>query len=115
MIDRTKIYQNSGFMDTLKEAFFQSRKDFGFKYIDEFKTSIEKRPEPELTIPIVALAATGVRLYSVLSMLFVLMIAHSTLQPSRLGNQESLVRRRRSSKENCSMRHSNVMCHTSKV
>ncbi|PPQ98038.1 hypothetical protein CVT26_003100 [Gymnopilus dilepis] len=59
VIDRTKIYQNLGFMDSLKEAFFESRRDFGFKYVNEFKSSIEKRPEPELTIPIVALAATG--------------------------------------------------------
>ncbi|KAF8877658.1 hypothetical protein CPB84DRAFT_1752096 [Gymnopilus junonius] len=51
--------KNLGFMDLLKEAFFESCKDFGFKYIDEFKSSIEKRPEPELTIPIVTLAATG--------------------------------------------------------
>ncbi|PPR05888.1 hypothetical protein CVT26_008705 [Gymnopilus dilepis] len=58
VIDRMKIYQNLGFMDSLKDTFFESRKDFGFKYIDEFKSSIEKRPEPELTIPIVALAAT---------------------------------------------------------
>ena len=50
-------------MDFLEEAFFDSGKDFGFKYVDEFKSSIEKRPEPELMIPVVSLAATGVSLH----------------------------------------------------
>ncbi|PPR04467.1 hypothetical protein CVT26_002244 [Gymnopilus dilepis] len=59
VIDRKLIYQDAGFMDFLEEAFFDSGKDFGFKYVDEFKSSIEKRPEPELMIPVVSLAATG--------------------------------------------------------
>ena len=58
-------------MDSLKEAFFESRRDFGFKYVNEFKSSIEKRPEPELTIPLVALAATGRNLQFLFQKFFV--------------------------------------------
>lgn len=58
--DHSLIYQNKGFMDTLKDAFFDTKGGFGFKYLDQFKSTLEGREEPELTIPIVALGATGV-------------------------------------------------------
>ncbi|PPQ76397.1 hypothetical protein CVT26_015367 [Gymnopilus dilepis] len=59
MIERSMIYQNQGLLNTLKGAFFSSKKDFGFKYMSHYKSTLPKRNEPELATPLVALAATG--------------------------------------------------------
>lgn len=49
-------------MNSLKEAFFDKKGSFGFKHTDQFTSTLKEREERELTIPIVALAATGVSL-----------------------------------------------------
>lgn len=53
-------------MDSLKDAFFDTKGSFGFKHLDRFKSTLKGREEPELTIPIVALGATGVSLLCLL-------------------------------------------------
>lgn len=55
-----QIYLNSGLIDLIKDAFFTTSSAFGYKYKDLYVSSHPTQPEPELTIPLVALGATAV-------------------------------------------------------
>ncbi|PPQ84641.1 hypothetical protein CVT24_006986 [Panaeolus cyanescens] len=55
-------FQNPIFIDILGRAFFEFSSSSGFKYQDDFKTSLPDRPQyqdPEITKSMVALAATA--------------------------------------------------------
>lgn len=54
------IYLNPALIDLLRLAFFATPTGFGYKYKDTYVSSHPSQPEPELTIALVALAATAV-------------------------------------------------------
>ncbi|PPR00388.1 hypothetical protein CVT26_009669 [Gymnopilus dilepis] len=54
-----QIFLSPALIDTIKEAFFATPTAFGFRFKDEYVSSHPTRPEPELTIPLVALGATA--------------------------------------------------------
>ncbi|KAF8176926.1 hypothetical protein BJ912DRAFT_1024284 [Pholiota molesta] len=55
-----QIYLNSTIIYILRSTFFSSTGALGFRYKDLYKSSHPDRPESELPIPLVALAATGI-------------------------------------------------------
>ncbi|KAJ3557221.1 hypothetical protein NP233_g11799 [Leucocoprinus birnbaumii] len=65
VIDRKKIYQSDSFKQLLRNAFFKTDTDFGYKYSKYYTSTHATRKENEITMPLVALAATG--LYSAIS------------------------------------------------
>ena len=108
MIERSMIYQNQGLMDTLKDAFFGSRKDFGYKYMSHYKSTLPKRTEPELTIPLVALAATGVSGTGCVYCRYWPVLA-SSMPLFMPGKQAKTVRKKNGLRVNCLTPPSNVM------
>jgi hypothetical protein len=60
VVQGNKIYLNSGIINILRSTFFSSPSAIGFRHKDLYRSSHPDRPEHELTIPLVALAATGV-------------------------------------------------------
>ncbi|KJA15787.1 hypothetical protein HYPSUDRAFT_58624 [Hypholoma sublateritium FD-334 SS-4] len=52
-------YLNPGLIEVLRTTFFATSTSFGYKYQIHYKSSHPTRLEPELTAPLVALAATG--------------------------------------------------------
>lgn len=55
-----KIYLNPGIINILRASFFSSPGALGFHFKDRYVSSHPDRPEHELPISLVALAATGV-------------------------------------------------------
>jgi len=55
-----KPYLSPSLVNVLKASFFHSMGDLGYKFSDEYKSSLEGREKLELPIAMVALAATGV-------------------------------------------------------
>ncbi|PPQ86605.1 hypothetical protein CVT26_015013, partial [Gymnopilus dilepis] len=58
--DIESVFLSPALIDTIKEAFFATPTGFGFRFKGEYVSSHPTLPEPELTIPLVALGATGV-------------------------------------------------------
>ncbi|PPQ77053.1 hypothetical protein CVT24_009601 [Panaeolus cyanescens] len=59
----SQIYHNQAIIDCISMSFFANGSSFGYRFREEYKTSLPDLPaypEPEITIPIVALAATAV-------------------------------------------------------
>ncbi|PPQ83324.1 hypothetical protein CVT26_015164 [Gymnopilus dilepis] len=53
------VYLNPALIDLLRDAFFASPTAFGYKFKEYYVSSHPTQPEPELTIPLVALGATA--------------------------------------------------------
>lgn len=61
VVKRT-VYLNPAIIDTIKTAWFISERTLGNQYLEAYVSSVPERPdEKEFTIPLVALAITGVR------------------------------------------------------
>ena len=60
VIKPKEVYLNPGLIEVLRSAFFSTSTAFGHKYKAHYKSSHPTRLEPELTMSLVALAATGV-------------------------------------------------------
>ncbi|PPQ86667.1 hypothetical protein CVT26_012967, partial [Gymnopilus dilepis] len=60
--DIESVFLSPALIDTIKEAFFATPTGFGFRFKGEYVSSHPTLPEPELTIPLVALAIF-IRLY----------------------------------------------------
>lgn len=56
------MYQNPAIICVLRSAYFGTFTALGYKFKNQYISSPPDESEPELTIPLVALAATGVRL-----------------------------------------------------
>jgi Domain of unknown function (DUF6532) len=59
-----QIYLNPGLIELTRDAFFATPTSFGYKFKDQYVSSHPSQPEPELTIPLLALSATAVKFTS---------------------------------------------------
>ena len=57
------IYLNPALIQVIRDAFFATPTSFGYKFKDQYVSSHASQPDPELTIPLVALSATAVSFF----------------------------------------------------
>lgn len=60
---RKQIYLNLGIINVLRATFFSSKTAIGSRHTSYMTSTHAIHEEPEMTIPLVALAATGVSMF----------------------------------------------------
>lgn len=60
---RKQIYLNLGIINVLRATFFSSKTAIGSRHTSYMTSTHAIHEEPEMTIPLVALAATGVSIF----------------------------------------------------
>jgi len=53
------VYLNPGLIQVIRDSFFATPTSFGYKFKAQYVSSHPSQPDPELTIPLVALSATA--------------------------------------------------------